>query len=190
MTVVGADHAQDNVDHSIRSYDFANVRWYLPIQASHSGSEQPRATPNFVHQLLRDGQIGIANSRNGLHHFYLTGSEASGAVKAPPVFADLNGDGFEDAIVSLTDGTQAFPYVWLGGVDGPRQLNALPLAGSINDAESTQTIRVEDGLITVTGERSRSGCARDITQYTRVLKVQGSSVSLLRGPAIEVKTLH
>lgn len=101
-----------------------------------------------------------------------------------PAYTDLDGDGDEDALVTLTgdpDGTEwwSHTYAWLWDEEAGAATQVWPaLTDDVRCGNVTQDIEAEDGTITVTFLDRRAGgepCAEEPTvESTRVVELSGT----------------
>lgn len=157
------------VDKSIRTFDFKNTTW--------TATDGRRVT-------MTNGQAQITVA-DGATRYYNVSPTWSPA----PQFADLDHDGYEDALVILEEGegngyTDTI-FVWFGGPNGPKQLanSVLPQGGRC----ATKLISVKvtpRGTIVVSGARysENQACADYPNQpFTRYFTVKNGTVHEVLG---------
>ncbi|OZV81745.1 hypothetical protein CA850_11360 [Micromonospora echinospora] len=159
------DKQPDNLDQSIRSFDFKNALWLdYPVDEA----------PALLQLKLEDGKflgsINSPSSHGEIHTYELSGS---------PVFADVDGDGDEDAALALQSADQGGLlswYIWIWQDGSAQQLHYPFYRHSRCDAGETEVHPAEAGFRVSTFLKSRqAACAEPPTKsYQYVVGLRDS----------------
>ncbi|MDU0968402.1 MAG: hypothetical protein E7A79_04825 [Actinomycetaceae bacterium] len=175
---------------AIRSFDFGNAQWRFPkvpavFEADPILAEEPT---NFR---LRDGQHLVSSSADPSSvispsdpDIYLPGPDVP---DVPTLFGDIDGDGYEDAVVFLllsnypTGGhayeTQAYVWLWDPGAKTARQLPSAVIDAPSCGAEYASLDIANRAVVVAWNERSDSDPCADRASGPRHVVVYGVNSS-------------